>query len=408
MGLFNKYKSKTKIGKSGLVVARYDAGGYALIKKGRIIEDNVKVVSRNVFVECENDNKNYFYIKTKDGNYRIYSFFDGAELFDLKEDEGIINVRENGGTMVLDFVTHYIVINPKAQAISEEYANVGDVDENNICLVEKPQNVFDKYYYVNDNSEKISPDFALKKDAGKNKIIRYCENGCHKDFIWSHESGVLSQGFESLNYINGRYLAVDYGKNYFVDVLGNRMTKNLESLEILPSGVVIAREQGDKHFVVYDDMYGVSAYIKKLEKDENSGIYVAETLNGKTVLIGEYAKTIQVVDNASIKFILNKINNNRTSKVYANQIVNSKIDFDKTLNAYLKLVSLNYKNNKKDQTLKWIFENAGEVITRALNNYKEKAGVFDDEKLNIFFDKNIVRDWQEELRKKHESEFDKE
>lgn len=409
MGIFRKYKEKVKIGTSGLVLAKYDAGGFALIKNGRVIEDNIRSISRNVYSNQENDNDEVFYVRTSDGDFKIYNIKNGGLVVNsLKRNQtDEVKIKEDGESFIVDFGECKWIVNTQGLAISEDYRYIGENNNYAIRKVEKLHGGIDGCYYVDIKAQKVSPDFILDKDAGeKHKILRLINNeNQYKEVIWSQDGSFKSREFDKVEYKKGRFFVDDNGRKYFVNSIGDRQTGDIESCQILTNGIVIAKEKGSLLYSVYDKTYGAFLYLKKPIVDAEAGIVVGETVNGKTVMMGLDASKVYTVDSMVSRMIMSKLAKNRMSPEMARKVIQNSIDIMPTLNVYLRIVTENLRQDKNNKVLKWLDQNAKEEVVGALNNYTEKiyrASSDDKEKLNIFFKPNIVKEWQASLKKKNQ------
>ena len=193
MGIFTsllnniKYRSIQSIDKDkefAFAQHKQAIDGYALLKKGKLIADNLAWVSQNLLSKGkEEDQQEFLYAQALNGKYLVFNADgkcltpDGLLIFNThatvdRQYPLFYGVDDEFGEIVVksNFDKKQFILYPDKQKISPTYISISNYDENEHRMIQYPTRFC---YYINRNGEYTSNLFVNETgeaDSNGNKI----------------------------------------------------------------------------------------------------------------------------------------------------------------------------------------------------------------------------------------------
>ncbi len=380
MGVFSKIVNKFKFSevsplddKGLLSKGDYGDGRVALLKKGKVIDDNLKAFSGNlVYPIKQNASKELLLAKTQDGDFKVY-FSNGDVFIDSinnPSDTDVLVTYEDNICIVdyEDGLSQFVIV-PELMFISEDLSFVDEIGADGLRFVsqKKFDEDFQLSYYVDNEFKVVSPSFVEEQDVGEYKILTILDKDGLKNIICDNTYKVLSQAYEEINYVDGKFIANNKnGETFLIDEKGDALTKDLANYHIFRNGCVLAEESGKNATKLIDGNNETVEIVREPIVDKNAGV-IAGFVGGRYVMFGYDYQDRYEVDEHVAKLIIDKLQGKKLASQYVTYVLDNEIDMKPTMEAYEKIVKANFEKDPTNEVLQDLGENARTKFILALD-----------------------------------------
>ena len=347
-----------------------------LLKDGKLIQEDIKGVSNNMFRWVKGFNESVFLVKKNDplnpnhdengnflykdgkwepsydyaiinrlGDVELESLNNAVSCGDIKEDLVDFNGTDKIKQYVLDRgTTGKALLIPSRNYVSDFFKEISEPDENGLRKVTETdlETRLKGYvssralsYYLNEVGERISPEFVSEVDAGEYKIF-WAPNNKEMlyDYIYKYdqETGSFikqSYGYQVIDYVNGKFFAKDTSSLYFlIDENGKKISSHFMRYHVLDNGMVVGElANGLDVAEIYNNDYQKVCDLDYPTVSATRGVVVGKMKGEKDfVMFGLNTEKKYPVDGNCAKFIVKILSGSVPPKHYTASITNDLLE----------------------------------------------------------------------------------